>query len=115
MSDLRILGKRLGQRAGQEAIVLGKITEKSSDGMSAEITTTDDARINVTFHEPLDSNVSNYIEVRGTVKSRSTMFSNNFICFPPDMIKDFDANSYNKMVNVRYAIANQLEGVFNED
>lgn len=27
MSDVRILGKRLGQRVGQEAIVLGRITE----------------------------------------------------------------------------------------
>jgi len=27
MSDIRILGKRLAQRIGQEAIVLGRITE----------------------------------------------------------------------------------------
>lgn len=57
--------------------------------MSAEITTTDDARINVTFLEPLDSNESGYIEVRGTVKSKSTMACNNFICFPSKMTKDF--------------------------
>jgi len=56
--------------------------------MSAEITTTDDARINVTFLEPLD-NSSGYIEVRGTVKSKSTMSCSNFICFSPNMTKDF--------------------------
>ncbi|KYN30804.1 hypothetical protein ALC56_14615 [Trachymyrmex septentrionalis] len=115
MSDIRILGKRLAQRIGQEAIVLGRITEKSSDGKSAEITTTDDARINMMFLEPLDSNASGYIEVRGTVKSKSTMSCNSFVCFPPSMTKDFDSNSYNTMVNMRCAVGNQLEGVFYGD
>ncbi|XP_011876709.1 PREDICTED: uncharacterized protein LOC105566917 [Vollenhovia emeryi] len=115
MSDVRVLGKRLGQRVGQEAIVLGRITEKSSDGMNAEITTTDDAQINVTFPEPLDSNASGYIEVRGTVKSKSTMSCGNFVCFAPDVTKDFDVNSYNTMVNMRCAVGNQLEGVFYGD
>ncbi|XP_012055741.1 PREDICTED: uncharacterized protein LOC105618821 [Atta cephalotes] len=114
MSDIRILGKRLAQRIGQEAIVLGRITEKSSDSKSAEITTTDDARINVTFLEPFD-NTSGYIEVRGTVKSKSTMSCSSFVCFPPSMTKDFDSNGYNTMVNVRCAVGNQLEGVFYGD
>ncbi|XP_011693794.1 PREDICTED: uncharacterized protein LOC105453486 [Wasmannia auropunctata] len=115
MSDVRILGKRLGQRIGQEAIVLGKITEKSSDGRSAELTTTDDARINVVFPEPLDNNIADYIEVHGTIKSKSTMSCSFFICFPSNMTKDFDANGYNTMLNVRCAAGNQLEGVFYGD
>jgi len=57
--------------------------------MSTEITTTDNARINVTFLEPLDDNASDFIEVRGIVKSKSTMSCNNFVCFPASMIKDF--------------------------
>lgn len=64
-------------------------SQRSSDGMSAEITTTDDTRINVTFSEPLDSDASGYIEVRGTVKSKSTMSCSNFICFSPNLTKDF--------------------------
>lgn len=115
MSDLRILGKRLGQRVGQQAIVLGRITEKSSDGKSAEITTTDDARINVTFLEPLDNDISGYIEVHGVMKSKSTMACNFFICFPPNMTKDFDVAGYNKTMNVYCAVGNQLEGVFHGD
>ncbi|XP_012219193.1 uncharacterized protein [Linepithema humile] len=115
MSDKRILGKRLGQCVGQEAIVLGRITMKSTDGMSTEITTTDDARINVTFPELLDNDASSYIEVHGTVKSKSTMSCTNFVCFPSSMTKDFDVNGYNTMVNMLCAVGNQLEGVFHGD
>ncbi|XP_071561820.1 uncharacterized protein [Temnothorax nylanderi] len=115
MSDTRVLGKRLGQRVNQEAIVLGRITEKSSDGMSAEITTTDDARVNVTFLEPLTSDLSDYIEVHGTVKSKSTMSCSRVIYFPSDMSKDFDTNGYNTMMNMRCAVGNELEGGFYGD
>jgi len=94
--------------------VLGKITERNTDGMSAEITTTDDARINVTFKEPLDSNAL-YVEVRGTVKSNSTMSCSDCVCFPRSMTEDFDAKGYNSMVNMWYAVANQLEGAFYGD
>ncbi|KAL0104879.1 hypothetical protein PUN28_016493 [Cardiocondyla obscurior] len=114
MSDLRVLGKRLGQRIGQEAIVVGRITEKSSDGMSAEVTTTDDARINVTFLEPLE-NVSGYIEVRGTVKSKSTMSCNKYVCISTDITNNFDTNSYNTMVNIRCAVGNELQDAFCSD
>ncbi|XP_029168623.1 uncharacterized protein LOC114938726 [Nylanderia fulva] len=114
MADIRILGKRLGQRVGQEAIVLGRITGKSSDGKSAEITTTDDTRINVTFPQSLDNDASGYVEVRGNVKSKSTMLCNSFVCFPSSMTKDFDANGYNTMVHTRCAVGNQLEGMFYE-
>lgn len=95
--------------------MLGRITEKSSDGKSAEITTTDDARINVTFLEPLDNNESGYIEVRGTVKSKSTMSCSKFVCFSPSMTKDFNLNGYNTMATMRCAVGNQLEGVFYGD
>ncbi|XP_072751928.1 uncharacterized protein [Anoplolepis gracilipes] len=116
MSDVRILGKRLAQRVGQEAIVLGRITGKSSDGKSAEITTTDDARINVTFPESLDKDASgSYVEVRGTVKSKSTMSCNSFVLLPLSMTKDFDVNGYNTMVHMRCAVGNQLDGVFYEN
>lgn len=57
--------------------------------MSAEITSTDDVRINVTFPEPLDNDASGYVEVHGTIKSKSTMSCTNFVCFPSSMIKDF--------------------------
>lgn len=63
--------------------------QKSSDGKSAEITTTDDARINVTFPEFLDDDTSGYVEIRGIVKSKSTMSCNNFVLFPLNMTKDF--------------------------
>lgn len=57
--------------------------------MSTEVTTTDDVRINVTLPEPLDHNASGYIEVRGTIKSKSTMSCKNFVHFPSNMTKDF--------------------------
>ncbi|EZA49620.1 uncharacterized protein LOC105284534 isoform X2 [Ooceraea biroi] len=115
MSDIRTLGKRLGQRIDQEAIVLGRITGKTSDGMSTEITTTDDARINVTFREPLDSNASGYIEVRGTVKSKSTMSCSSFVCFPQSMTKEFDADGYNTMVHMRCALGNKLDSAMDSN
>lgn len=89
--------------------MLGRITEKSSDGMSAEITTTDNARINVTFPQSLDINVSDYIEMRGMVKSKSTMSCKSYVCLPENLTADFDVNNYNTMVNVRCALGNQLE------
>lgn len=63
--------------------------QKNSNGTSVEITTTDDVRINVTLPESLDNNVSDYIEVRGNVKSKSTMSCSSFVYFPPSMTKDF--------------------------
>ncbi|EFN84235.1 hypothetical protein EAI_10023 [Harpegnathos saltator] len=89
MSDIRTLGKRLGQRVGREAIVLGRITEKSANGINIELTTTDNALVNVTLPEPLDHNASGYMEVRGTVKSKSTLSCKSFVCFPPDITKTF--------------------------
>ncbi|XP_014480375.1 PREDICTED: replication protein A 14 kDa subunit-like [Dinoponera quadriceps] len=115
MSDKRTLGKRLGQRVGKEAIVLGRITEKSANGMNIELTTTDNALINVTLPQPLDHNASGYIEVRGTVKSKSTLLCKNFVCFPPDITKTFDETKYNNIMNIRHAIGDQLDGIFYEE
>ncbi|RLU21188.1 hypothetical protein DMN91_005561 [Ooceraea biroi] len=89
--------------------------QKTSDGMSTEITTTDDARINVTFREPLDSNASGYIEVRGTVKSKSTMSCSSFVCFPQSMTKEFDADGYNTMVHMRCALGNKLDSAMDSN
>lgn len=63
--------------------------QKSPNGMSIELTTTDNALINVTLPEPLNHDISGYVEVRGTVKSKSTLLCKNFVCFPSDMTKTF--------------------------
>jgi len=116
--------------------------QKSPDGKSAEITTVDDTRINVAFPEPFDNDLSGYVEVHGTVKSKSTISCTNFVCFPSSMTEDFgeqnnffiinllknklltlfltkifftDTNAYKTMLNMLYAVGNQLEGVFRGD
>ncbi|XP_032686843.1 replication protein A 14 kDa subunit-like [Odontomachus brunneus] len=113
--DIRTLGKRLGQHIGREAIVLGKITEKGPSGMNIELTTTDNALINVTLPEPLDQDVSGYVEVRGIVKSKSTLLCKSFVCFSPDMTKTFDESEYNTMMHTRHAVGDQLDGIFYKD
>lgn len=65
-------------------------SQKSQSNPSyIEITTTDDIRINVMLPQPFDGDVSGFIEVRGTVKSKSTMACDSFICFSANMTKDF--------------------------
>lgn len=63
--------------------------QKNATGMSIEIATTDNALINVTLPEPLDNDVSGYIEIHGTVKSKSTLSCTNYVCFPSHMTNDF--------------------------
>lgn len=100
MTKKRVNGKLLPSNVGQAVILLGVITKKSSNGKSIEVTTTDNTPVNVTLPEPLDGNAEGYIEVHGTLQSKSTMSCNFYITFPTSMTEKFDANQYNEMLSV---------------
>lgn len=100
MIKKRVNGKFLSSNIGQTVILLGVITKKSPNGKSIEITTTDNASVNVTLPEPLDGNAEGYIELHGTLQSKSTMSCNFYVTFPSAMTEKFDANQYNEMLSV---------------
>ncbi|XP_029046593.1 replication protein A 14 kDa subunit-like [Osmia bicornis bicornis] len=100
MVKSRIDGFRLAQNVGGEVIILGTIEKKSSNGQNIELKTTDGVQVNVTLPEPLDFNAEGYIEVHGTLNSKSTMSCSSYVLFPPSMTEDFDSDQYNEMLTL---------------
>ncbi|KAF7417818.1 hypothetical protein HZH68_000471 [Vespula germanica] len=100
MAKKRINGRYLGQNIGEEAILLGTINRKSSNGKNIELLTTDGVQVNVTLNEALDINAEGYIEIHGTVQSKGTMSCNSFILFPTSMTAKFQTNQYNDLLTV---------------
>ncbi|KAG7205794.1 hypothetical protein KM043_007739 [Ampulex compressa] len=100
MVKKRIDGRRLAQNVGEQVILLGTVANKSSNGKNIELKTTDGASVNVTLPEPLDSNVEGYLEVHGTLQSKSTMSCSSFVNFPVHMTDGFDVDQYNEMIVV---------------
>ncbi|XP_076243777.1 replication protein A 14 kDa subunit [Calliopsis andreniformis] len=94
----RIDGRRLAQNIGDQVILLGTVGKKSSNGKNIELRTTDGVVVNVTLPEPIDGNAEGYIEVHGTVHSKSTMACSSYILFPPSMTEKFDADQYNELM-----------------
>ncbi|XP_043264590.1 replication protein A 14 kDa subunit-like [Colletes gigas] len=98
MHKNRIDGRRLAQNIGEQVILLGTVGKKSSNGKNIELKTTDGVQVNVTLPEPIDGNADGYIEVHGTVHSKSTMACSNYILFPASMTENFDPEQYNEMM-----------------
>ncbi|OAD62561.1 Replication protein A 14 kDa subunit [Eufriesea mexicana] len=96
----RIDGRRLAQNIGEQVILLGTIGKKSSSGKNLELRTTDGIQVNVTLPDPIDSNAEGYIEVHGTLHSKSTMNCSNYIVFPPNMTENFGADQYNELMDI---------------
>ncbi|XP_015608775.1 replication protein A 14 kDa subunit [Cephus cinctus] len=95
---MRCDAARLGQKIGEEVILLGKITHLSSSGKEAVIETTDHAKIHVAFLEPIDGHPVGYVEVHGKVESKSKILCENLVEFSDDAAADFDEEPYNEMV-----------------
>ncbi|XP_076647689.1 replication protein A 14 kDa subunit [Halictus rubicundus] len=98
MLKKRIDGRRLAQNVGEQVILLGTVGKKSSNGKNIEIRTTDGVQVNVTLPEPIDGNAEGYIELHGTLHSKSTMACSNYILFPPSLTEKFDADQYNELM-----------------
>ena len=98
MLKKRIDGRRLAQNVGQQVILLGTVANKSSNGKNIELRTTDGVQVNVTLPNPIDGNAEGYIEVHGTLHSKSTMACDNFVLFPASMTDKFDAEQYNELM-----------------
>ncbi|XP_043798351.1 replication protein A 14 kDa subunit-like [Apis laboriosa] len=94
----RIDGRRLAQNIGEQVILLGTIGKKSSNGRNLELRTTDGVQVNITLPEPIDGNAEGYIEVHGTLQSKSTMNCSNYIVFPLSLTEEFDADQYNELM-----------------
>ncbi|CAK9798843.1 Replication protein A 14 kDa subunit [Anthophora quadrimaculata] len=100
MMKKRIDGHRLAQNIGEQVILLGTIVNKSSNGNNLELRTTDGVQVNVTLPEPIDGNAEGYIEVHGTLQSKSTMNCSNYIVFPPSVTEKFDPDQYNELMTI---------------
>ncbi|KAL0132565.1 hypothetical protein PUN28_000371 [Cardiocondyla obscurior] len=107
MSNLRISGNELGQHIGQDVIYVARIIKKSSDGMSAEVTSYFNERITVTFLKPLGI-VPGFIEMHGTVTSESTMTCNKYLHIVTDIYWD-SYPGYNTRIVIRSPVQDPFE------
>ncbi|KAI4473565.1 hypothetical protein M0804_015283 [Polistes exclamans] len=107
MAKERITGRYLSQKVGEEVILLGTISRKSSNGKSIELLTTDDIKVNVTLNEPLSGNDEGYIEVHGIAQSKSTISCNNYILFPSNITCTFEPSQYNDLCSVLHLLGNK--------
>ncbi|XP_043500590.1 uncharacterized protein LOC122523089 [Polistes fuscatus] len=107
MAKERINGRYLPQKVGEEVILLGTISRKSSNGRGIELLTTDGIKVNVTLNEPLSGNDEGYIEVHGIAQSKSTISCNNYILFPSDLTCTFQPNQYNDLCSVLHLLGNK--------
>ncbi|XP_066586198.1 replication protein A 14 kDa subunit-like [Prorops nasuta] len=95
---LRISGNQLGQHVGDEVVLIGTVTRKTTNGMNIELCTTDNTQVNVTLPEPITDNVEGYIEVYGTAQSKSTLSCKRYVVFPPHMTEYFNIKEYNELL-----------------
>ncbi|KZC14806.1 PREDICTED: uncharacterized protein LOC107192914 [Dufourea novaeangliae] len=96
----RIDGRRLVQNAGEKVILLGTVVKTGFQGKNIELRTTDGVHVNVTLPECIDENTEGYIEVHGTLQSKSTMACHSYILFPLSMTEKFDADQYNELMAI---------------
>ncbi|XP_015172045.1 PREDICTED: uncharacterized protein LOC107064166 isoform X2 [Polistes dominula] len=88
MAKERVNGRYLSQKIGEDVILLGTISRKSSNGKSIELLTTDSMKVNVTFDQPLSGNDEGYIEVHGVAQSK-------------------EANQYNDLCSVLHLVGSK--------
>ncbi|XP_076382924.1 replication protein A 14 kDa subunit-like [Megalopta genalis] len=100
MERMRVNGRHLAQKVGEEVVLLGIIKNKSSNGTNVEIMTMDGIQVNVTLSVPIDGHAEGYIELRGKLNSKSTMACSYYILLPPDVVHKFDTDQYNHCVNL---------------
>ncbi|XP_015172044.1 PREDICTED: uncharacterized protein LOC107064166 isoform X1 [Polistes dominula] len=107
MAKERVNGRYLSQKIGEDVILLGTISRKSSNGKSIELLTTDSMKVNVTFDQPLSGNDEGYIEVHGVAQSKGTISCKNYILFPPNLTCNFQANQYNDLCSVLHLVGSK--------
>ncbi|XP_048510501.1 replication protein A 14 kDa subunit-like isoform X2 [Athalia rosae] len=90
MIKKRINGQLLAQHIGDQMILLGFVNKVNSNGTSLELKTSDNMLVTVDLQEPIDSCLEGYVEVHGTVQSKSTVSCNSFVQFPPEMTEEFE-------------------------
>ncbi|XP_046412669.1 replication protein A 14 kDa subunit-like [Neodiprion fabricii] len=98
MIKKRINGQLVSQHIGDQIILLGSINKINPSGTSMELKTSDNMIITVSLSEPIDSHLEGYIEVHGTVQSKSSISCSNFVRFPNEMTEKFDLEQYNDLI-----------------
>ncbi|XP_043460758.1 uncharacterized protein LOC122497597 [Leptopilina heterotoma] len=96
----RIRGQDLSQNVNEEVILMGKLGMLSPNGKSFELVTLDDVKVNVSLSEPFDGNSDCYLEVHGTVQSKTTVLCTAFFVFPTEDNLNVANENYNEMLLV---------------
>lgn len=100
MNLKRIDGHQLSRKVGEEVIILGTISKVSSSGKNLQLKTTDHVLVNVALPEPVNTEVNGYVQVEGTVQSKSTIECSKYMLFPSSMTNDFDVEQYNQLLTI---------------
>ncbi|XP_012282543.1 uncharacterized protein LOC105700882 isoform X2 [Orussus abietinus] len=87
MKKERVNGQDLAQHIGEEAILLGEVKEINPLGKSVQLRAPDDTIVNVTLPTPINEYCDGYLEVWGTIQSKSTMSCFSYVFFPRTMFK----------------------------
>lgn len=93
---------------GKPVVLLGKVEETNSGGKVVKLTTTDNVQVNVTLPTPLEENVGRYIEVQGTLQSKSTMSCTSFIVISEAVVEEFDAEVYDATIKLYHLFGKDI-------
>jgi len=111
----RINGSMLAQYQGRPVCVLGLATSVDRNGLSFQLTSSDNQNIVVHLQEPLQELVHGLVEVHGSVTGSSEVTCYDYILFSDEMSQTFDMESYNKAITMmqkfaEWPVANQWWG-----
>lgn len=95
-------GATLTGYLNKKVSIIGYVTDKSSNGLSFDIRTTDNQIVKVTLKRPLDQPIDGYVEVHGTSMGKS-LAADHFVVFSNTT---FDAKAYNKLCTFLTSIQN---------
>lgn len=95
-------GATLGGYLNKKVSIVGYVTDKTPNGLSFDVRTTDNQIVKVTLKRPLDQPVEGYVEVHGTSMGKS-IAADYFVIFSNTT---FDAKAYNKLCTLLTSIPN---------
>ncbi|XP_012282542.1 uncharacterized protein LOC105700882 isoform X1 [Orussus abietinus] len=107
MKKERVNGQDLAQHIGEEAILLGEVKEINPLGKSVQLRAPDDTIVNVTLPTPINEYCDGYLEVWGTIQSKSTMSCFSYVFFPRTMFKKHDEQQYTDLLTVLHVLGNK--------
>jgi len=88
----------LAQYQGRPVCLLGLATSVERNGLSFQLTTSDNQNIVVRLQEPLQELVHGLVEIHGSVTGRTEVICHDYILFSDELSQTFDMEAYNKAV-----------------